>query len=266
MMFSCNNTNMIGKSWKQDTTLCVVLNDMLNDLKIEPNPEMPMDCAYYLRCGNELSRYRINTFMDFYSRKVYKIVELQNYANLFDDKNDTSTVVANDRPAQVYFNTDYEKNILIRKDVLDSVTSKHRFADTCTVLMDMTLGGRATIEITNEYLKRDSTIAVAFNHNDLSVLSNGGEDNPKKYIRKILAISSSIDKQCLSEIIKNSRMVKNWEEALRPYDLYLADMKLNDVRIMPTSDFLKTNAVKETDDLPRCVILCRDLNLIFIRK
>ena len=60
--------------------------------------------------------------------------------------------------------------------------------------------------------------------------------------------------------------MKNWEEALRPYDLYLAGMKLNDVRIMPTSDFLKTNAVKETDDLPRCVILCRDLNLIFIRK
>lgn len=271
MMFSCNNTGNVGKSGKQDTVLCVIENDMLNDLQMKPGPDMPLDCAYYLRYGDELSQYRINTFMDFHSHKVYKIFELKNYANLFANKNDTSAVVGDDEPVQAYFNTDCEKNIRIRKLVLDSITSKYGFADTCTVLAGF-VHGSVIIEITNEYFKRDSSLATVIKQEDWSTVIKNREDYPKNYYKKILSISSAIDKSCLSDIIKNSRIVQDWKDALRPYGLQFADMnfdsdlKYNDVRILPIDDFLRKYDVEKRDDFPCCVIECYNLNLIFIRK
>lgn len=91
---------------------------------------------------------------------------------------------------------------MMMSNALDSLPLEVGISDTCKIYLDLSFGGTATVEMTEEYIRRRQSL------------------------------SRNIDKGCFSDIVKSSRMVNNWNSILRPYNVYVADVAVGDVEIV----------------------------------
>lgn len=120
---------------------------------------------------------------------------------------------------------------MMMSNALDSLPLEVGISDTCKIYLDLSLGGTAIVEMTEEYIRRRQPL------------------------------SWNIDKDCFSDIVKSSRMVNNWNSLLRPYNVYVADVTVGDVEIISLKRFMKRNVGLKSSVSPSNIIISKNVCL-----
>ena len=221
VMMSCDNAVVDKTTSGSDTTLCISYNVYYS----------PRYYSFHLQSGNELSEYLVKAKSAYADEDIVKIEEGINYVVHHPvDYNDTTVAFIGDYK-QKYFKTSYEQNFMMMSNALDSLPLEVGISDTCKIYLDLSFGGTATVEMTEEYIRRRQSL------------------------------SRNIDKGCFSDIVKSSRMVNNWNSILRPYNVYVADVAVGDVEIISLKRFMKRNVGLKTSVSPPNIIISKNVCL-----
>lgn len=220
VMMSCSNAAMDKKTSDSDTMLRISYNVYSSSRYY----------SFYQQSDNELSEYLVEAKSEY--DDIVEIEEMINHVVRrppVDDNDTTMAFIGGYK--QKYFKTSYEQNFTMMSNVLDSLSQRVGISDTCKIYLDLSFGGAATVEMTEEYIRRRHTL------------------------------SWNIDKGCFSDIVKSSRMVSNWNSILRPYNVYVADVAVDDVEIISLKRFMKRNVGLRSAVSPSNIIISKKVCL-----
>lgn len=221
VMMSCSNAAMDKKTSDSDTMLRISYNVYSSSRYY----------SFYLQSDNELSGYLVEAKSEY--DDIVEIEEMINHVVRRPPVADSDTTMAFiGGYKQKYFKTSYEQNFTMMSNVLDSLSQRVvGISDTCKIYLDLSFGGTATVEMTEEYIRRRHSL------------------------------SWNIDKGCFSDIVKSSRMVSNWNSILRPYNVYVADVAVGDVEIISLKRFMKRNVWLRSAVSPSNIIISKKVCL-----